>query len=122
MKYPPWVPKPKHWRIRPNSRWWTPEEWRLLERYRLAGRTWGNIAKRLGRSEVACRVAWCRHGPSPEYRKIYRFVVMLQGVAKSISVSGPHGISKKTLVRKIVNHGLKMVHREPVLEREGAQV
>lgn len=67
--------RPAHWYHakyqrpyrRPWRKGWTAEEWQTLERLRLAGYHWVEIAQEIGRTETACRVAWSRYGPSPEY-------------------------------------------------------
>jgi hypothetical protein len=86
MRRPPWDAERMQYR-RPGKNPWTPAEWRLLERMRFAGRSSGEIAKRLGRSENAVDVAWSRYGPSPEYKRIQAYLVLVRKIiAKSLDI------------------------------------
>lgn len=63
---------------------WTADEWRQLERMRLAGMKWKEIARRLGtgRSDRALMVAWCRYGPSEEYKRVQRYLYIVHRVVR----------------------------------------
>lgn len=73
---------------------WTADEWMLLERLRIAGKSWLAIGKALSRSPTSCAIAWCRYGPSKDYERLQRFL---------------------HLCRSTVNHALVMVNDNPQL-------
>lgn len=64
---------------------------------RLAGRPYSEIAKKLGRTINAVKIAWSRYGPSPEYQRIQAYLKLL---------------------RRTVNVSLRMINNKPeLLER-----
>jgi hypothetical protein len=71
-----------------------------LERMRVAGKSSKEIARRLGRTENAVDIAWCRYGPSPEYRKVQAYLA---------------------LVREVISKSLRIVNEDPGVLRVRAR-
>lgn len=88
---PPWDSSRARYK-RPGRELWTPDDWRKLERMKLAGWSSKRIAKALGRTDNAVDIAWCRYGSSPEFKRVQAYL---------------------SLVRTTIDKSLDLVNKDP---------